>query len=441
MPQLPSGLQLAISRDALFDHGGNWFECPAGHFWYWGPSEEMGEPPFSLEAEIMQKAEHAPAPRNREEAKRFLRVLEMRDDGKYGWRGEWLSGFPRYTELSNSDFAAWNAWLDRPETARFLDETVAECERLAEVSRRATGYAVLTDVSEPDDSGWRGGNLRVPDSKLRRIAEMARRPQPPARGALFDIEMPKVSEEFQRCWQAAGQHIQKQAQGPLHSWLRAHLKPPFLEHLSFRLGNQLFFVRIEDPDGRLEVPGSRDGLLAVSVGCQGHPCIMPMRYFNDGWHPEVGGWGLVDSRTGDPIDPIALVSDESIEMTDWELQDFAVQIVRDRLKEEGRELMSWQSNPSVDPSIWFIGDDGPEWVVVRSVRYPKLEAVFLGNWTQTAESCSRLGKTGNFASVSVANADDAFDPSGTIPAEPLWRGHALTARFNGLVRIPIADSN
>jgi hypothetical protein len=29
--------------------------------------------------------------------------------------------------------------------------------------------------------------------------------------------------------------------------------------------------------------------------------------------------------------------------------------------------MSWQGNPSVDPSIWFVGDSGPEWVVVRAV--------------------------------------------------------------------------
>jgi hypothetical protein len=40
--------------------------------------------------------------------------------------------------------------------------------------------------------------------------------------------------------------------------------------------------------------------------------------------------GLVDAQTGRPINPVALVNDELIEMTDWELQDFAVQIVRDQ---------------------------------------------------------------------------------------------------------------
>ena len=61
---------------------------------------------------------------------------------------------------------------------------------------------------------------------------------------MHEIEMSEVSEEFAKCWKAAGIHIQNQAQGGLRSWLKADLNPPFLEHLSFRLGNQLFFVRI-----------------------------------------------------------------------------------------------------------------------------------------------------------------------------------------------------
>jgi hypothetical protein len=38
---------------------------------------------------------------------------------------------------------------------------------------------------------------------------------------MHDVHMAEVSNEFQRCWQAAGLHIQNQAQGDLQSWLRA----------------------------------------------------------------------------------------------------------------------------------------------------------------------------------------------------------------------------
>jgi hypothetical protein len=186
---------------------------------------------------------------------------------------------------------------------------------------------------------------------------------------LFEIPMAVASHEFAACWQAAGRHLHRQSELPL-DWLRAHPNPPFLEHLSFRLGNQLFFIRIEDADQRVDMPGSRDGLLAVAAGCNGHPCIMPMRRTDGAWSPTCPAWGLIHARSGEPVHPPGLITSELIEMTDWELHDFAVQIVREGLVKEGRKLMTWVSNPGVDPTIWFHGDSGKEWVVVRAVRYP-----------------------------------------------------------------------
>ncbi len=249
---------------------------------------------------------------------------------------------------------------------------------------------------------------------------------------MHEIETDEISQEFEHCWQAAGRHIQNVAQGPLHSWLKADLNPPFLEHLSFRLGNQLFFVRLEDVDGRLSVPGNRNGLLAISSGCNGHACIMPMQLRSRGWEPAVSGWSLTDAFTKRAIDPLELVTDEKIEMTDWELHDFSVQVVRDYLRKAGRTLMSWQGNPAVDPSIWFVGDTGPEWVVVRASRYPKSSAIVPNNWRAISEACAGQSDVGHFASVAVASADDAFDPTGATPATPLWRGHGMVVRFGGL---------
>ncbi|AGK58678.1 hypothetical protein HYPDE_35033 [Hyphomicrobium denitrificans 1NES1] len=253
---------------------------------------------------------------------------------------------------------------------------------------------------------------------------------------MYDIQMHEVSDQFARCWQAAGRHIAAQAQGPI-SWLKAALVPPYLEHLSFRLGNQLFFVRIEDVDSELDVPASREGLLRIAEGCNGYPCLMPMRLRAGNWLPEAGGWGLIDAHTGLAIDPVALVSDERIEMTDWEVHDAAVQVVRDDLKSAGKKLMSWTGHPQVDPAIWFVGDSGPEWVVVRAVRYPALEASPPADWQRLAEHCASVSTIGHFASVSLASAEDAFDPDHVIPPEPLWRGHAMRVRFDGLVPGPV----
>lgn len=169
MPKLPSGLELAISRHALFDHGGNWFSCPDGNFWFWIAAPEMGPPPYDLEAEIMQSAAHAPVPRSREKAKKYLRILEMCPDGKYAWRGEWLFEFPRYTALNEQDLAAWNEWLAGSEIGQFLDATIEECQRLAELAKHAQGYAVFQKADSREENsepgGWIKGFLRTDGSK------------------------------------------------------------------------------------------------------------------------------------------------------------------------------------------------------------------------------------------------------------------------------------
>ena len=58
-----------------------------------------------------------------------------------------------------------------------------------------------------------------------------------------------AAELQQRLGVRARRDIERQAQGSLRSWLKVSLNPPFLEYLSFRLGNQLFFILIEDADG------------------------------------------------------------------------------------------------------------------------------------------------------------------------------------------------
>lgn len=243
---------------------------------------------------------------------------------------------------------------------------------------------------------------------------------------MHDIPMPDVTQEFARCWQSAGMHIERSAGGRLDAWLRAHLNPPFLEHLSFRLGNQLFFVRIVDEDGFVVGPGSLQGLLNVADECNGHACLMLMRKRGAEWTASLPGWGLQDARTKKLIDPPAEISEQKIEMSDWELQDFAVQVVRQQIEKDGHELMSWQSNPGVDPSLWFVGNDGPEWVVVRASRYPKKIADLPANWRAIAEGCSHMSKRGNFASLSVA-CMQTMNEGGQ-----LYRGYPLVTSYAGL---------
>jgi hypothetical protein len=264
---------------------------------------------------------------------------------------------------------------------------------------------------------------------------------------MVDIPMDQVTEEFGLCWQAAARHLL--ARGKEHgvSWLRTNLVPPVLEHLSFRLGNQIFMIRVEDVDGELVVPANRRGLQTVAEEWGAHACLMPMHYgllgvnsqgvprnvdsFETGtkdWKPVFPGWGLVDVSTGEPIDPPSMVTDEKIVMTDRELHDFGVQVVRNYLEGQGRKLMSWSGDPHINPSLWFVGDAGPEWVVVRAVRYPETDGVIPAD-LEELRAHPRMQHPGHFASVSFASAHERFDNG---EPTPLWRGEATIPRFTGL---------
>lgn len=86
--------------------------------------------------------------------------------------------------------------------------------------------------------------------------------------------------------------------------------------------------------------------------------------------PVEKGWGLLSAVDKKPVNPPDLVTDEKIEMTDWELHDFAVQVVRQNLMHEGEHVAGWVSNPELQPSIWISTEEFPQWVVVQAVRWP-----------------------------------------------------------------------
>ncbi len=250
---------------------------------------------------------------------------------------------------------------------------------------------------------------------------------------MYQIEMHQMTPAFHACWAAAGEHLDRQVDGGIKSWLRAHPYPPWLEHLSFRLGNQLFFVHIVDVDRKVTGPGNPRGAITAAGKANGIACVMPMkRSWTGKWSPDRPGWGLLDEHTGQPVDPVALVTDEKIEMTAWERQDIAVQAVRDDLAKSGFQLDSWQGNPEIDPAIWFVGKSGGlEWVVVRTVMFPAIRAERPAHWAAIVANTARVSKVGHFASVALVSADQDFDRP-DAPPHPLWRGHGMYVNYEGL---------
>ena len=244
----------------------------------------------------------------------------------------------------------------------------------------------------------------------------------------FLIPRDEAPAAFAECWHSAASHVDQKlkreekpwASGPFFCWYKIELRPPFLEHFSFRLGNQLFFVRVEDVEGRLSPPGSRDGLNRVAIGQSGHACIMPMRQQASRWVPAASGWGLIDAKTGNEIDPPGYVTNEQIEMTGWEVHDFAVDVVCNNLKSQNIEIIDHQGDPEIYQSIWFSNSGVPSWVLIKAFRYPHdgRSEPLPSNWLDTCWAAAHMalkmapefaaarGTRGYFAPVSIARADD-----------------------------------
>ncbi len=251
---------------------------------------------------------------------------------------------------------------------------------------------------------------------------------------MYQIEQEEPSLNFKLAWQAAGKHIQKQGQGGVN-WLRATLNPPMAEHLSFRIGNKLFFIFVEAEEFTFE--HGHKLFLEVAKEATAIPCIMPMAEHLSEYSPKLSGWGLVHAMTKKPINPLELVTDEAIEMSDWELHDFAIQVVKSSLEKEGKDVFSSQSSLHINPSIWFQESGNAFWIVVRAVRHPNEFAKVPTNIEEIRADCSNMGKVGYFASVAVVNADDPFDPDARDNGNflPLYRGHALNVKYKGLSEI------
>jgi len=248
---------------------------------------------------------------------------------------------------------------------------------------------------------------------------------------MYRIEQAEPTEEFKQAWSAAGRHIQNQADTGFN-WLRANLNPPMAEHLSFRIGNQIFFVFVEAAEFNYKSSGNL--FEKVCKEANAIPCLMTMSKSLGKWQPKHSAWGFINIESNKAINPLDFVSDELIEMTDWELHDFAIQVVCAGLQKQGKEIFSKQPSLKIDPSIWFQDEAGPHYVVVRAARYPETEIPLPKNINDIKQGCAEMSNSGYFAPVILANSEDPFDPDARSNGNflPLYRGHGMFPKYSGL---------
>lgn len=225
----------------------------------------------------------------------------------------------------------------------------------------------------------------------------------------YEIAPFEMTPEFENCWYAAGRHLSLRVRDSGASWLRAEL-PVFREHLSFALGNQLFFIQLIDVDDPRSGWWQPTRLAMAVEEANGIGCLLPMMLQDGAWKPVEAGWGLIDMDSRLPLRPADKVTEEPIIMTPWEIHDAGVQVARQHLAANGWTVTSWQSDLEVNPSI-FAGKDGQlcGFVVRNSNKGPD-KGERPENARKITEQMQSQGWGAKFIGLKVAGDDDLFDP-------------------------------
>ncbi len=255
---------------------------------------------------------------------------------------------------------------------------------------------------------------------------------------MYDIDRPEPSQFFIDTMKLVGNWIQQrmnQIEGT--RWIKGYLTYPAFEHLSFSYKNQIFCVVIDIIDESTKkscLPEKTKNLLIqeseknnlipclykVLVDNPKNPTYNTLRQYSDGWN-------LYDARTNEPIIPERLGTDDLVEMSEWELNDFAIQVVRDYITDNLKlKILSYQNIVGVDPQLWFMDDNQKKhFVIVRYTMYPNKDAKMPNNITSIQNMCKDYD--GFFASVVFCSKEK--NPS------ILYRGQESLISFEGLRKL------
>ena len=266
------------------------------------------------------------------------------------------------------------------------------------------------------------------------------------------IDTNEPSELFQRARNVTGQTLQEQFKregGKVepsldYMWVKAELTWPSFDHLTFGYGNQIFSVLVDLTDA------GRSGLTKQEIDRCVEACaannLIPCAFQIDArsMRPLSAGWNLSHLVTQKVVVPSEWINSDKIEMSEWELRNFCIQIVRSHIGESRGEVMSFCDVLAIDPQIWFKDNSGNRaWVVVR--HFPQITGDEKSAWIGFEKSNPQLSDfDGYLAAVSIASGEPILKSrdGAIIPLSqrftgdaPLYRGDEFFIKFEGLQRI------
>lgn len=248
-------------------------------------------------------------------------------------------------------------------------------------------------------------------------------------------------------------------------WLKPELTSPAFEHFTFSYKNAVFatLVDVVENGEHSLAPVDRQLLCDESAKYNLVPCVFEVRLErlvpgHDGLFsgkvagssgyrlsPAAGGWNLTHANSGGSIDPFLYGRDADTRMSEWELRNFAIGIVRKfGLEREGLVMDSFCDIPGIDPQLWFHKPGGHRaWAIVRFQGV--LDEAAAGEFAGFVHRNPHLaGYDGYFAPVSAVMADEVLldCQKRVIPLEkrydgtaPLYRGHGMHVNYQRMIPI------
>ena len=272
----------------------------------------------------------------------------------------------------------------------------------------------------------------------------------------YEIDRNEPTHQFLRARAVAGAILEAQFKKEVgkvepskdYRWIKAELTWPSFDHLTFGYGNQIFSVLVEVTDGQQSSLTQRDRNRCSEVALENNliPCVFPVD--STAMRPLADGWNLIHLVDHGQVIPGERATDERIPMSEWELRNFAIQIVRNHLEEKlNVKVLSFCDVMGIDPQIWFEDAEGArQWVIVRHYRliHGNEKQEFIGSERSNAQL---RPYDGHFAAVSFASSEPfLYDLDGShIPlskrfdgSAPLYRGDGFYIKFDGIQRIYVS---
>ena len=215
-------------------------------------------------------------------------------------------------------------------------------------------------------------------------------------------------------------------------WIRVEPMSPKFDDMSFAYKNKIFSVLIDIKDSNYEslTQRERDRFLKECNANNLIPCVFPININDDLSLIDVEKWNLYDIRTNELVNPLTIATDEKIIMSTYELNNMAIEIVKNYVRDRKMHIESYNDIIGVIPQVWFKDENNEtSWIYVVYSTSNSFNNDYSDSLDKLVKGMPQFN--GYLAEVGLVCAE------GKMP----YRGAGFYIKFDGIKKIYSAHRN